>query len=47
MGDFGAITSQHIIYIPMVLIIGLAIGYAAGARAVRAELERKRERMKE
>ncbi len=31
----------HIIYIPGVLLIGLAIGFRMGARAVRAELERR------
>ena len=31
----------HIIYIPGVLLIGLAFGFRLGARAVRAELERR------
>lgn len=31
----------HIIYIPAVLLIGLALGFRMGARAVRAELERR------
>jgi hypothetical protein len=40
-------TPQHAIYIPMVLLLGLIIGYIAGSRAVRAEIERRRKRMKE
>ena len=31
----------HIIYIPGVLLIGLAFGFRLGARAVRTELERR------
>jgi hypothetical protein len=31
----------HMIYIPGVLLIGLAFGFRLGARAVRAELERR------
>ncbi len=31
----------HIIYIPGVLLIGIAFGFRMGARAVRAELERR------
>lgn len=40
-------TAAHFIYIPFMLMIGLMAGYVLGARAVRAELEKKRERMKE
>lgn len=40
-------TSQHVIYIPSMLLIGIIAGYVLGARAVRADLERKRQRMKE
>ena len=47
MPDFGQMTSAHFIYIPFVLMIGLMAGYTLGARAVRAELEKKRKRMKE
>jgi hypothetical protein len=32
----------HFIYIPGVLLVGIAIGFVMGARAARAELERKR-----
>lgn len=47
MPDFGQMTPQHVIYIPSVLLLGLVIGYILGARAVRAELEKRRKRMKE
>lgn len=47
MPDFGQITPQHVIYIPSVLLLGLVTGYILGARAVRAELERRRRRMRE
>ena len=47
MFDFGAMSSNHAIYIPMVALLGLVIGYTAGSKAVRAEYEKKRKRMKE
>lgn len=47
MPDFGQMTVQHVIYIPSVLLIGLIFGYILGARAVRAEMEKRRRRMKE
>ncbi len=47
MPDFGMMTSQHVIYIPSVLLVGLIAGYVLGARAVRAEIERRRRRLKE
>ncbi|MFT3767102.1 MAG: hypothetical protein QM820_16520 [Minicystis sp.] len=47
MPNIAEMTSAHFIYIPFVLMIGLMTGYVLGARAVRAELERKRKRMKE
>ncbi|HMR04879.1 MAG TPA: hypothetical protein PKA88_03865 [Polyangiaceae bacterium] len=40
-------TLEHIIYIPGVVLVGLSIGYAMGARAVRAEYERMKKRAKE
>ena len=40
-------TIEHVIFIPGVLLIGLAVGYVLGARAVRAELARIKQRMKE
>ena len=33
---------EHIIYIPGILLVGIAIGYVFGARAARAEIERRR-----
>ena len=46
MFDLGAMTPQHAIYIPMVAMIGLIVGYIAGSRAVRAEYEKRRRRLK-
>ena len=37
---------EHIIYIPGVLLVGIVIGYTMGARAVRAEVDRLRNRGK-
>lgn len=31
----------HIIYIPGILLVGFALGFRMGARAVREELERR------
>lgn len=39
-------TFEHVIYIPGVLLVGLTFGYVLGARAVRAELERIKQRSK-
>lgn len=47
MPNFGEMTPQHAIYIPIVLMLGLVVGYILGSRAVRTELERRRRRMKE
>jgi hypothetical protein len=47
MPNIGQMTGAHVIYIPFVLLIGLIAGYTLGARAVRAELEKRRKRMKE
>jgi hypothetical protein len=47
MPNFGQMTAAHFVYIPFALLIGLIAGYTMGARAVRAELEKKRKRMKE
>ncbi|EYF04345.1 hypothetical protein [Chondromyces apiculatus] len=47
MPNFGEMTSQHVLYIPAVLMIGMIVGYILGSRAVRAELERQRRRMKQ
>ena len=43
----GLPTAEHVLFIPGILLIGLAIGYSMGARAARAEMERRqRERKK-
>lgn len=47
MPDLGAMSPQHVIYIPSVAILGLITGYILGSRAVRAEFERRRKRLKE
>jgi proteasome assembly chaperone (PAC2) family protein len=41
------VTPEHVIFIPGVLLVGLAFGYAMGAKAARKELEKVRERLKE
>ncbi len=40
-------TAAHFLFIPGVLLVGLAIGYTLGAKAVRAEMTRLRRRTKE
>lgn len=40
-------TPEHVIFIPGVLLVGLALGYVMGARAARAELAKRRARIKE
>lgn len=39
-------TPEHVVFIPGVLLIGVFIGYTMGARAVRDEIRRQREREK-
>ncbi len=34
---------EHLLYIPGILILGLAFGFRLGAKAARAELERRRQ----
>ena len=46
MFDVGSMTPQHVIYIPMVALLGLVVGYIMGSRAVRAEYEKRRRRLK-
>jgi len=41
------VTPEHVIFIPGVLLVGLAVGYVMGARAARKELERARARLKQ
>jgi len=36
-------TVEHVIFIPGVLLVGVAVGYMLGARAVRDELRRRRD----
>jgi hypothetical protein len=47
MPDLAEMTIQHVVYIPTVLLVGTVVGYVLGARAVRADVERRRRRMKE
>lgn len=37
---------EHVIFIPGVLLVGLAVGWALGAKSARDELARRAERMK-
>lgn len=34
-------TAAHVLYIPGILLVGFALGFVYGAKAARAELERK------
>lgn len=47
MPNFSEMTSAHLLFIPTVLLLGLISGYTLGARAARAEFERKQKRLKE
>lgn len=47
MPNFGMMTAEHFLYIPLMLFSGALAGYVLGARAVRADIERKQKRMKE
>jgi hypothetical protein len=38
---------EHFIFIPGILLVGVVIGYVMGARAARAEFERRRRRARE
>jgi hypothetical protein len=42
----GLPSAEHVLFIPGVLLIGLAIGYSMGARAARAEMERRQKERK-
>lgn len=44
--DVGNITVEHIIFIPGVLLVGVTIGFLLGAKAVRGEIARMKERAK-
>jgi hypothetical protein len=39
-------TIEHLIFIPGVLLVGVTIGFIIGARAVRKEVARMKERAK-
>jgi hypothetical protein len=39
-------TVEHFIFIPGVLLVGVTIGFVLGARAVRSEMARLKERAK-
>jgi proteasome assembly chaperone (PAC2) family protein len=41
------VTPEHVIFIPGVLLVGLALGYVMGAKAARKEIERVRQRLKQ
>lgn len=38
---------DHLVFIPGVLLIGLVVGFVLGQRAALAELQRKRQRIKQ
>ena len=42
----GLPTIEHVLFIPGVLLIGIAMGYVAGARAARAEIKRREQARK-
>jgi hypothetical protein len=42
----GLPSAEHVLFIPGVLLIGIAIGYSMGARAARAEMERRQKERK-
>ncbi|HEX2875628.1 MAG TPA: hypothetical protein VHP33_30460 [Polyangiaceae bacterium] len=44
--DIGNITVEHVIFIPGVLLIGITVGFMLGAKAVRSEMARMKERAK-
>jgi hypothetical protein len=44
--DVGNITVEHVIFIPGVLLIGVTIGFLLGAKAVRNEMARMKQRAK-
>jgi hypothetical protein len=38
---------EHLVFIPVVLLLGIAIGWILGSRAARERLEEKRRRARE
>jgi len=47
MPNFYAMPVEHVIYIPLAMLVGVVIGYLLGARTVRAEIERQRRKLKD
>lgn len=47
MFNVAAMTSNHMLYIPLVAMLGLFVGYLVGSRSVRAEYERRRNQLKD
>lgn len=43
----GVPTSDHIIFIPFVLLVGIAIGWILGAKAARQQMADRAKRLKE
>jgi proteasome assembly chaperone (PAC2) family protein len=41
------VTPEHVIFIPGVLLVGLALGYVMGAKAARKEIEKARTRLRQ
>ncbi len=44
--DVGNITVEHVIFIPGVFLVGIMVGFLLGAKAVRSEVARMKERAK-
>jgi uncharacterized protein YneF (UPF0154 family) len=44
--NWGMPPATHVLFIPAVLLVGVTIGFWLGARAARAELERKQREKK-
>ncbi len=43
----GLPTTDHVVYIPAVLLLGIAIGWSLGARAARQAIEQRQKRARE
>ena len=43
----GLPTSEHILFIPVVLLIGLVIGWVLGGKAARQQMEERNKRRQE
>lgn len=40
-------TSDHVIFIPGILLIGIVVGYIFGVRAARADIEKRKNRARQ